>query len=187
MDLIIWSLPNPILILSFSRDAHGRHLGDGDGVVRALLVPHAANQLPVGGVGADVGAADDVLDGGLEVLVGAPAGGVCFQLHILANCPVQSLKTRRLHQWECLAFVCTHGLLVEYQRTCLGGALGGLEGGSELALGALREQGERVVLGDGTDDGDGDGEEGLELHFGGWEVWCLIGLVVVVFFSRLFE
>lgn len=79
------------------------------------------------------------------------------------------------------------GLLIGYQRTCLGGALGGLEGGSELALGALREQGERVVLGDGTDDGDGDGEEGLELHFGGWEVWCLIGLVVVVLLGRLFE
>lgn len=62
--------------------------------------------------------------------------------------------------------MCTHGLLNGDQRTCLGGAAGGLESGSELALGALREQGERVVLGDGADDGDGDGEEGLELHFG---------------------
>lgn len=55
-----------------------RHLGDGDSVVRALLVPQAANQLPVSGVAAHGGAADDVLDGGLQVLVGAPAVGVCF-------------------------------------------------------------------------------------------------------------
>lgn len=85
-------------------------------------------------------------------------------------------------------FVCTYGLLIGHLRTCLGGAAGGLEGGSELALGALREQGKRVVLGDGTDDGDRDGEEGLELHFGGWEVWCLVGLVVMLLlFGRLFE
>lgn len=65
--------------------------------------------------------------------------------------------------------------------TCLGGAAGGLQGGSELALGACRELGERVVRvgGDSANDGDVDGEESLELHFGGWEVWCLIGLVML--------
>lgn len=54
------------------------HLGDGDGVVRAGRVPQAANELPVGGVGAHGGAADDVLDGRLQVGVGASAGCVCF-------------------------------------------------------------------------------------------------------------
>lgn len=75
------------------------------------------------------------------------------------------------------------------QLTCLGGAAGGLKGGRELALGARGELGERVVvLGDGSDDGDGHGEEGLELHFGGWGVLSLIGLVMVLLlFGRLFE
>lgn len=54
----------------------GDHLGDSDGVVGALLVPQVANQLPVVGAGAHVGAADDVLDSGLQVLVRAPASSV---------------------------------------------------------------------------------------------------------------
>lgn len=78
MDLIVWSLqeshPDPIILQKQS----GGYLGDGDGVVRALLVPQVANQLPVIGAGAHGGAADDVLDRGLQVGVGAPAGGVCF-------------------------------------------------------------------------------------------------------------
>lgn len=71
------------------------------------------------------------------------------------------------------------------QLTCLGGAAGGLKGGRELALSASGELGERVVvLSDGSDDGDGHGEEGLELHFGGWGVfesdWTGDGVVVVL-------
>lgn len=65
--------------------------------------------------------------------------------------------------------VCVHAWACDWkQLTCLGGAASGLEGGSELALGALRELGEGVFIGgDGSDDGNGEGEEGLELHFGG--------------------
>lgn len=67
------------------------------------------------------------------------------------------------------------------QLTCRGLAAGGLNGGSELALGALRDLGEGVLLsGDGSDDGDGEGEEGLELHFGGWGIWCLMRLVLLL-------
>lgn len=72
------------------------------------------------------------------------------------------------------------------QLTCLGGAAGGFKGGRELALGTRGELGERVVvLGNGSDDGDGHGEEGLELHFGGWGLIELV--VVVLLFGRLFE
>lgn len=68
----------------------GDHLGDSDGVVGALLVPQVANQLPVVGAGAHVGAADDVLDSGLQVLVRAPASGVCFlKAQMLASHPVK--------------------------------------------------------------------------------------------------
>lgn len=93
MDLIMWSLQNPVPIIKSSRNGRGNSLGDSDGVVRALLVPQVANQLPVVGAGAHVGAADDVLDSGLQVLVRAPASGVCFlKSQMLATNPVQVLK-----------------------------------------------------------------------------------------------
>lgn len=88
------------MVIAKSRPHHtilqkwsGEYLGDSDGVVRALLVPQVANQLPVVGAGAHVGAADDVLDSGLQVLVRAPASGVCFlKLQVLAAHPVQVPK-----------------------------------------------------------------------------------------------
>lgn len=91
----MWSLQNPIPIIQSSRNGPGEHLGDSDGVVRALLVPQVANQLPVVGAGAHVGAADDVLDSGLQVLVRAPASGVYFfflKSQMLATYPVQVPK-----------------------------------------------------------------------------------------------
>lgn len=167
----------------------GGYLGDSDGVVGALLVPQVANQLPVVGAGAHVGAADDVLDSGLQVLVRAPAGGVCF--FQIANVSQPSYTNSKGSDdaanepgWR----LCAHIGSGLKQLTCLGSAAGGLKGGRELALSARGELGKRiVVLGDGSDDGDGHGEEGLELHFGGWGVLSLIGLVVVVLFGRLFE
>lgn len=123
------------------------HLGDGDSVVRALLVPQAANKLPVSGVGADGGLADGALDRLLQVGVRAPAGGVWF---LYVSQPF-----------------CIYPNYLD-QLTSLGGAASGLEGSRELGLSALGELGERVVvLGDDSDEGDGEGEEGLELHFGG--------------------
>ena len=87
IDLIMWSLPSLSFIVSksFLQQRLWRYLDDAlNGVVRALLVPEVTNQLPVSGGGADSGRADDVGDGGLQGGVGAPAGGVYFEAHMLA-------------------------------------------------------------------------------------------------------
>ena len=91
-------IPKSHPLLYHPPETVGGHLGDGDGIVRAHHVPEVANQLPVLGVGAHLGLADDVLNRGLEVRVRAPAGGIYFfELHILAIHPLQVLGASWWH------------------------------------------------------------------------------------------